>query len=106
MLLQRVVEARSAVLDRIGDNLSKPSSDEQRELQNALETLSTLQELAERDISELKKTIQARLSGTVRPRRVKSSELIQECASQATAWPPCVYMRDFFVVTIPPGPSL
>ena len=68
MLLQRVVEARSAVLDRIGDNLSKPSSDEQRELQNALETLSTLQELAERDLSELKKTIQARLSGTVRSR--------------------------------------
>jgi hypothetical protein len=66
MLLQRVGEARSAVLDRIGDNLSKPSSDEQHELHNALETLSTLEELAERDISELKKTVHARLAGTVR----------------------------------------
>ena len=63
MLLQRVVEARSAVLDRIRDNLSKPSSGEQDELHNALETLSILQELAERDINELKRTVQARLAG-------------------------------------------
>jgi len=46
MLLQRVIEARSAVLNRIGDNLSKPSSGEQHELHNALEMLSILQELA------------------------------------------------------------
>ena len=63
MLLQRVVEARSAVLDRIRDNLSKPRSGEQNELHNALETLSILQELAERDINELKKTAQARSAG-------------------------------------------
>jgi len=62
-LLQRVVEARGAVLDRIEDSLSKPSSGEQSELRNALETLSILQELAERDISELKKRIQARSAG-------------------------------------------
>ena len=62
-LLQRVDEARGAVLDRIEDSLSKPSSGEQSELRNALETLSILQELAERDISELKKRIQARSAG-------------------------------------------
>ncbi len=73
-LLQRVVEARCAVLDRIEDNLSKPSTGEQNELHNALETLSTLQELAERDIDELKQTVQARLTGKARSRSVKSSE--------------------------------
>ena len=66
MLLQRVVEARSAVLDRIEDNFSKPNTGEQHELHNALETLSILQELAERDISELKRTVQARLAGKAR----------------------------------------
>ena len=59
-LLQRVVEARSAVFDRIEDIHSKPIGDEQYELRNALKTLSILQELAERDISELKKTAQSR----------------------------------------------
>ena len=55
-LLQRVVEARSAVLDRIEDVLSRPITFEQDELRNALKTLSILQELAECDIAELKKT--------------------------------------------------
>jgi CHASE3 domain sensor protein len=73
MLLQRVAEARSAVLDRIEDNLSKASTGEQHELHNALETLSILKELAERDISELKKTIQARSAGYARS---KSREVI------------------------------
>ena len=73
-LLQRVVEARSAVLDRIEDDLSKPSTGEQNELHNALETLSILQELAERDISELKRTAQARSAGYARSKSVKSSE--------------------------------
>jgi hypothetical protein len=59
-LLQRVVEARSAVFDRIEDIHSKPMTREQYELRNALETLSILQELAERDIGELKKTAQSR----------------------------------------------
>jgi hypothetical protein len=59
-LLQRVVEARSAVFDRIEDIHSKPIGDEQYELRNALKTLSILQELAERDIGELKKTAQSR----------------------------------------------
>jgi hypothetical protein len=68
-LLQRVVEARSAVLDRIEDNLSKSSSGEQNELHNALETLSILQELAERDIGELKKRAQARSAGHARSKK-------------------------------------
>jgi len=55
-LLKRVVEARSAVLDRIEDILSRPITFEQDELRNALKTLSILQELAECDIAELKKT--------------------------------------------------
>ena len=55
-LLQRVGEARSAVLDRIEDMLSRPITFEQDELRNALKTLSILQELAECDIAELKKT--------------------------------------------------
>ena len=57
-LLQRIVEARSAVLDRIEDTLSKPIIGEQRALRNALETLSILQELAERDLGERKKIVQ------------------------------------------------
>ena len=68
-LLQRVVEARSAVLDRIEDNLSKPSTGEQDELRSALETLSILQELAERDISELKKRAQAHSAGYARSKK-------------------------------------
>jgi hypothetical protein len=73
-LLERVVEARGAVLDRIEDNLSKPTTGEQNELHNALETLSILQELAERDISELKRRVQSRSAGHFRSRSVKSSE--------------------------------
>jgi signal transduction histidine kinase len=59
-LLQRVVEARSAVFNRIEDIHSKPITGEQHELRDALRTLSILQELAERDIGELKKTAQSR----------------------------------------------
>ena len=58
-LLQRVVEARSAVFDRIENIHSKPITGEQYELRNALKTLGILQELAERDIGELKKTAQS-----------------------------------------------
>ena len=58
-LLQRVVEARSAVFDRIEDIHSKPITGEQSELRDALKRLSILQELAERDIGELKKTAQS-----------------------------------------------
>ena len=57
-LLDRIAEARSAVLDQIEDVLSKPINSEQSALRNALDTLSTLRELAERDISERKKTVQ------------------------------------------------
>lgn len=57
-LLERIAQARSAVLDRIEDSLSKPIDGERYELRNALETLSTLRELAERDIDQLKKTVQ------------------------------------------------
>ncbi len=58
-LLERIAEARSAVLDRIEDRLSEPINGEQYALRNALETLSTLRELAERDIRERKKPVQA-----------------------------------------------
>ena len=61
-LLQRVAEARSAVLDRIEDILSRPITCEQDELRNALKTLNILQELAECDIAELKKTAKTQLA--------------------------------------------
>ena len=41
-LPQRLADARSAVLDRIEDNFSKPSNDEQFALRNALEVLAAL----------------------------------------------------------------
>ena len=56
--LEHIAVARSAVLDRIEDTLSKPVNDEQRGLRNPFETLSTLRELAERDHGERKKTVQ------------------------------------------------
>ena len=58
-LVERVAEARSAILDRVEDNFSKPNNTEQYALRKALETLSTLRELAERNIGELKKTVRA-----------------------------------------------
>jgi|GraSoiStandDraft_32_1057276.scaffolds.fasta_scaffold413346_2 hypothetical protein len=61
-LLERTAEARSAVLDQIEDVLPKPINSEQSALRNALDTLSTLRELAERDISERKKTVQSQHS--------------------------------------------
>jgi len=61
-LLERTAEARSAVLDQIEDVLSKPINSEQSALRNALDTLNTLRELAERDISERKKTVQSQHS--------------------------------------------
>jgi hypothetical protein len=54
--LQRIAEARSAVLDRIEDGFSQPSDGEQLTLRDALETLSTLRQIAEREIGEQKKT--------------------------------------------------
>jgi len=51
-LLQRIAEARSAVLDRIEDGFSKPSDGEQLAQRDALETLSTLRKIAERDTGE------------------------------------------------------
>jgi len=58
-LLERIAVARSAILDRVEDNFSKPNNTEQYALRKALETLSTLRELAERNIGELKKTVRA-----------------------------------------------
>jgi hypothetical protein len=57
-LLQRIAAARSAVFDRIEDRLSRPPDSEECALRNALETLSTLRELAERDLGQQKKTAQ------------------------------------------------
>src|SRR6266576_5290559 len=57
-LLERIAVARSAILERVEDDFSKPNNTEQYALRKALETLSTLRELAERDIGELKKTVQ------------------------------------------------
>jgi hypothetical protein len=51
-LLQRIAEARSAVLDRIEDGFSKPSDGEQLAQRDALETLTTLRKIAERDTGE------------------------------------------------------
>ena len=55
-LLQRIAEARSAVLDRIEDGFSKPSDGEQLAQRDALETLSTLRKIAERDTGKQRKT--------------------------------------------------
>jgi hypothetical protein len=55
-LLQRIASARTAVLDQIEDRFSKPSDGEQSALCNALETLSALRTIAEREIGEQKKT--------------------------------------------------
>ena len=67
-LLQRVVEARSAVFDRIEDIHSKPITSEHYELRNALKELSILQELAERDIGELKKIAHSRHQDSISQR--------------------------------------
>ena len=55
-LLLRIAEARSAILDQIEDGFSKPSNAEQVALRNALEMLSRLQKIAEREISQQKKS--------------------------------------------------
>ena len=58
-LVERIAWARSAILDQVEDKFSKPINGEQHALRNALETLNTLQELADRDIRERKKPVQA-----------------------------------------------
>ncbi len=55
-LLLRVIEARSAVLDQIEDCLAKPSDGEQLALQDALEYLHVLREVAECEMDEERKT--------------------------------------------------
>jgi hypothetical protein len=55
-LLERICEARNALLDQIAD-LSKSINREQYALRSALETLRILQELAERDLSERNKPV-------------------------------------------------
>jgi hypothetical protein len=54
-LVQRIAEARNAVLDRIEDGFSKSPHGEQLELRDALQTLSSLQRVAERDNGEQRK---------------------------------------------------
>ena len=54
--IQRIVEARSAVLDQIEEDFSKPSKGEACALGNALHMLSALQHIAEREIGEQKRT--------------------------------------------------
>lgn len=52
-LLERIAAARSAVLDRIEDRFSTKSSDSERlALRNALDALTTLRMIAQRDIGE------------------------------------------------------
>lgn len=53
--LERICEARNALLDQIAD-LSKPINREEYTLRSALETLRILQELAERDLNEQEKS--------------------------------------------------
>ena len=67
-LLRRVVEARSAIFNRIEEIHPKQITGEQDELRNALKRLSLLQELAEGDIDELKKTAQSRYLDSVSKR--------------------------------------
>ena len=55
-LLQRIAEARDAVLDRIEDCHSRPADREGYALREALETLNTLQKIAQRDPDVQKKT--------------------------------------------------
>ena len=47
-LIERIAEARGAVLDRIEDGFSKSHQGEQLELRDALQTLSRLHRMAER----------------------------------------------------------
>jgi hypothetical protein len=51
-LLQRIAEARSAVVDRIEDTPSKPSHGEQLALCDFLATLAVLRTIAERQARE------------------------------------------------------
>jgi hypothetical protein len=51
-LLQRIDKARRAVLDQIEDGFSKPSDGEQLALRDALDRLSTLRIVANREIGE------------------------------------------------------
>ncbi|HMH06183.1 MAG TPA: hypothetical protein VK579_05825 [Terriglobales bacterium] len=55
-LIQRIAEARGAVLDRIEDGFSKSPQGEQLELRDALQTLSSLHRMAERDNGEPRNT--------------------------------------------------
>ncbi len=50
-LPQRLADARSAVLDRIEDNFSKPSNDEQLALRNALDALAALRAIVQGKIA-------------------------------------------------------
>ena len=55
--LQRIAEARNAVLDRIkAERLPKPSDGEQFALRSALAALTVLRRIAERKIGEQKNT--------------------------------------------------
>jgi predicted metal-dependent hydrolase len=50
--LQRIADARSTIVDQIEDGFSKPSDPEQVALCNALEMLTILRTIAEREVSE------------------------------------------------------
>jgi hypothetical protein len=51
-LIERIAEARTAVLGRIEDGLSVPSEGERFALDDALDMLIILQDIAERDIDD------------------------------------------------------
>jgi hypothetical protein len=63
-LLDRIAEARSAILCRLGSQ-QRLADEEVRALGNASDTLNTLQELAERDLGDQKKTVQGTHFGCV-----------------------------------------
>lgn len=67
LLLQYVAEARRAVLERIEVTASNP---EQIALCDALKTLKILQELAHRDMGELKKGVRSVNQDLNRPNNV------------------------------------
>jgi hypothetical protein len=58
-LLRRIAVAQSAVLDQIKDGFAKPSDGQQLALRDALHMLSTLRELAERDLGKQEWTVQS-----------------------------------------------
>ncbi len=75
-LLERIAEARSAILCRLG-SLERLPDAEVRALGDASDTLNTLQELAERDLGDQKKRVQGTHLGTHAHYHKRESDLME-----------------------------